>query len=157
MDVVALSGVIRDAAGQEEALVVNEHVKSMPGPGLGQHVWLAGLLGNAHDAAVAIVNFRTGSVQAEFFNSPTLSLAGLTALTTLRQSIQALPPEIRRELGGQDWAAWQALGELLPPVNEAQREQLWEAMAALAPSLMTSLRRLRRNRPELFNPLGSAG
>jgi uncharacterized protein with HEPN domain len=122
--------------------------------GLGRHVWLAGVLGNAHDAAVAITNFRHGSSQAEFFNSRTLSLAGLSALVTLQRSLVALPDDIRRDLVGVDWAGLKVLADMLPPLNEQQRDEVWAAMGDLVPGVLMGLNRLRRHRPAVFNPLG---
>jgi len=122
--------------------------------GLGRHVWLAGVLGNAHDAAVAITNFRHGSSQTEFFNSRTLSLAGLSALVTLQRSLLELPDDIRRDLAGIDWAGLKVLANMLPPVNEHQRDEVWAAMGDLVPGVLMGLNRLRRHRPDVFNPLG---
>jgi hypothetical protein len=128
---------------------------SPPGPGLGEQVWLAGVLGNAHDAAVALANFRAGSRAQAFFSSRMLSLAGLTALNTLRHSLLVLPASVRRDLPGVEWGAWKALSGQLPPVTEDQREAVWAAMAELVPPVLMGLRRLRQHQPELFNPLAT--
>jgi len=133
---------------------MSEQDEPQAGTGMGQHLWLAGVLGNAHDAAVAIINFRQNSTRAEFFNSRTISLAGLNALVTLQRSALSLPDDIRRDLGGVDWRGLKALAEILPPVNEQQRDDVWAAMGELVPSLLMGLNRLRRHRPALFNPLG---
>lgn len=130
---------------------------SSPQPGFGRHVWLAGLLGNAHDAAVAVIACRTSCSRDEFFASRSLGPAGLNALATLQRSLLDLPREMRRELGGIDWSAWAELGKFLPPITESQRDLVWEAMASLLPGVAMGLERLRRCSPELFNPFGRAG
>ena len=135
------------------------HPPYLPSPdaNVGQHVWLAGVLGNAQDAAVAVLRCRTGSEQDEFFASRALCQAGIQALATLQQSVAALPAEIRRELGGVDWESWQNLDEFMPPITAHRRDQVWEAMGGLASSLLMGLQRLRRRTPSLFNPMGYLG
>lgn len=133
---------------------MNDESTPQSSPGLGRHLWLAGVLGNAHDAAVAIVGFRRDSTRAEFFDSRMLSLAGLNALVTLQRSLAALPDDIRRDLAGVDWGRLKLLAEILPPVSDAQRDEVWAVMAELVPGVLMGLNRLRRQRPALFNPLG---
>jgi uncharacterized protein with HEPN domain len=133
---------------------MNDESTPQSSPGLGRHLWLAGVLGNAHDAAVAIVGFRRDSTRSEFFDSRMLSLAGLNALVTLQRSLAALPDDIRRDLAGVDWGRLKLLAEILPPVSDAQRDEVWAVMAELVPGVLMGLNRLRRQRPALFYPLG---
>lgn len=122
--------------------------------GLGEHIWSAGVLGNLHDAGIAVATCTAGLEQEAFFASCLTARTAFRALQVMQRSVTSLPVALRVELGGVDWAAWEDLGAILPPLTAAQRDRVWFAVGALVPAVLMALRRLRRRQPQRFNPAG---
>jgi len=123
----------------------------LPTPGLGRRLWHAGLLGNIHDAAVAVTLCVSDGEPETFFASRVTRAKALQCLRTIAESVRELPPALRLRMPAVDWAAWD---ELLPVIWRPRREnheQLWDCMTELVPQLVLNLQRYRRQQPELFS------
>ncbi len=59
---------------------MGDTAENTPLPGFAQHVWVAGVLGNLHDACIALATCRASVEQEAFFSRALTYGAGLRAL-----------------------------------------------------------------------------
>lgn len=132
---------------------MGDTAENTPLPGFAQHVWVAGVLGNLHDACIALATCRASVEQEAFFSRALTYGAGLRALEVAQRSATCLLPAVRMDIGGVNRSERAQLGACLPPKNSVGRDRVWHAMDALVPAMLMGLRRLRRRSPEVFNPV----
>jgi hypothetical protein len=75
---------------------------NQPPSGLGQHIWVAGLLGNLHDAGIAVATCSSGLYQDRFFATCLTRKTGLRSLEIMQRtaSILRMLPSIGRGVVG---------------------------------------------------------
>ncbi|NMG65104.1 hypothetical protein GPA19_09100 [Azoarcus indigens] len=117
---------------------------------LGAALWRAGLLGNLHDAAVAIGLCIQGWEPEGFFASHMARRKAMQCLRTVVASAIDLPVEVKNAMPRIDWEAIEALKPHLRIRRDEDREQVWEALQNQVPAMLVELSRYRRQLPQLF-------
>ncbi|GAB2182161.1 hypothetical protein DLREEDagrD3_23840 [Denitratisoma sp. agr-D3] len=120
-------------------------------PGFGYQLWVAGLLGNLHDAGFAVDTCVAGQEQDDLFASHLTCQQVLQCLRVMANSAKDLPPAIQALMPGIDWPALRAMESLLAARSSRQRSALWAAMTELVPHTLRSLSRYRKQKPGLFS------
>ncbi|ANQ83156.1 hypothetical protein [Azoarcus olearius] len=139
-----------DAFRAAGALPIHPATAAVPAADIGRALWCAGLLGNLHDAGVAISLCTSGWDQAAFFESRAARKKALQCLNVMVDSARDLPDAVTARLGRIDWLAWEALRAVLKARTADERDRLWYAIGTLVPATVIELRRYRRQMPQLF-------
>lgn len=132
------------------ALPIHPASAAVPAADIGRALWCAGLLGNLHDAGVAISLCTSGWEKDAFFESRAARKKALQCLTVMVDSARDLPDAVSARLGRIDWLAWEALRPLLKARTADDCDRLWYAIGTLVPATVIELRRYRRLMPQLF-------
>jgi len=119
--------------------------------GFGYSLWVAGLLGNLHDAGFAVDTCVAGQEQDSLFSSQLTRQQVLQCLKVMIQSAEDLPPAIKALMPGIDWPAFRLVKPQLMARSAQERDELWTSMTTLVPVTLRALNRYRKHRPELFS------
>lgn len=132
------------------ALPIHPASAAVPAADIGRALWCAGLLGNLHDAGVAISLCTSGWEKDAFFESRAARKKALQCLRVMVDSARDLPDAVSARLGRIDWLAWETLRPLLKAKSADDCDRLWYAIGTLVPATVIELRRYRRLMPQLF-------
>ncbi|QDF95114.1 hypothetical protein CJ010_00370 [Azoarcus sp. DD4] len=132
------------------ALPIDPASADVPTADIGRALWCAGLLGNLHDAGVAISLCTSGWEKDAFFESRAARKKALQCMNVMVDSARDLPDAVTARLGRIDWLAWEELRPVLKARNADERDRLWYAIGTLVPATVIELRRYRRLMPQLF-------
>lgn len=139
-----------DTPGAPGALPIHPSSAAVPAADIGRALWCAGLLGNLHDAGVAISLCASGWDQEAFFASRAARRKALQCLQVMVDSARDLPDAVSARLARIDWLGWEELRPALKAATAADRDRLWHAIGTLVPATVVELRRYRRLLPQLF-------
>jgi len=116
----------------------------------GNNMLSGALLGLMSQIGIDIMTLSGELDEAEFFASRLTRVQTLQLLASLAQTAGNLPDETRVRLTQIDWAAWAALGKVLP--NYSQHPlQIWVAIKELTPMTVQQLSDYKRSKPEMFS------
>lgn len=122
-----------------------------PPAGFGRRLWIAGLLGNLHDAGFAIDTCVAGQDIESLFTAQLTRQQVLQCLRVMIDSVADLPAEVKADLPGIDWPAFARLKPHLAARGRQEQEELWSAMTTLVPVTLRALARYRKFRRDLFS------
>lgn len=119
-------------------------------PQVGNAVLRSALLGNLHDAGVAIVRCAAGRDRESLFASPSLHEKIVECLEVMRVSARDMPEADKEEMENVDWRAWETLNTAAVGSPRQGRERLWQIITELVPTTLVEVRRYRRALPGWF-------
>lgn len=119
-------------------------------PQVGTAVLRSALLGNLHDAGVAIVRCAAGRDRDTLFASPSLREKIVECLEVMRVSARDMPEADKEEMEGIDWHTWETLNTASVGSPRHGRERLWQIIVDLVPTTLVEVRRYRRGLPGWF-------
>lgn len=117
---------------------------------LGESVLRGALLGNFHDAGVAITRCAAGRDKETLFAYPALREKVLECLEVMRNSARDMPTEDKAEMSAIDWAAWETLDVSLSGSSRDWRDRLWSVIDQDLAATLLEARRYRGSLPVWF-------
>lgn len=119
-------------------------------PQVGNAVLRGALLGNMHDAGVAIVRRAAGQDREALFASPSLHEQIVECLEVMRASARDMPEIDKAQMERVNWRAWETLNTAAVGSPRQGRERLWQIITDLVPTTLVEVRRYRRALPGGF-------
>lgn len=119
-------------------------------PQVGNAVLRSALLGNLHDAGVAIVRCAAGRDRESLLASPSLHEKIVECLEVMRASARDMPEIDKEQMERIDWQAWETLNPAVIGSRRQGRERLWQIITDLVPTTLVEVRRYRRALPGWF-------
>jgi len=123
---------------------LNAHYHGANPQTLGASVLRSALLGNIHDAGVAVLRCTEGVEKDKLLARPGTREKLLECLEIMRASARDLPRSDKEAMPDVDWDAWSALQTTHPGPAHVWRDHLWQVTHQLVPDTLIQVRRYRQ-------------
>ncbi|MGL4406858.1 hypothetical protein [Zoogloea sp.] len=111
---------------------------------LGASVLRSALLGNIHDAGVAVLHCIEGVDKDKLLSRPGTREKLLECLEIMRASARDLPVSDKEAMPDVDWDAWSRLQTMPLGPAHVWRDHLWRVTHQLVPDTLVQVRRYRQ-------------